>query len=113
MADATPSPDALGLAELKKSGADLEKLHQFDFTLRFPSQQAAQRAELELIAFAFQPQTGRGRNDAEWIIHATKVMYPAENDLAGLREKLDAIARKGRGSYDGWKAKVFVRQPAG
>lgn len=113
MADVTPSPDALGLAELRKSGSNLEQLHQFDFTLRFPSQQAAQRAELDLISFAFEPTTERGRSDAEWIIHAIKVMYPAENDLAGLREKLDAIARKGRGAYDGWTAKVFVRKPAG
>lgn len=113
MADNAISPDALGIAELKKSGANLEQLHQFDFTLRFPSQQSAQRAELDLISFAFEPKTERGSSDAEWIIHATKVMYPAENDLAGLREKLDAIARKGRGTYDGWKAKVFVRKPAG
>ena len=113
MADTALSPDAAGIAQLAKSGSDLEKLHQIDFTLRFPSQLAAERAELELIGFAFKTKIEPGKAGTERIIHATKVMYPVETDLAGLREKLESIALKGRGSYEGWKAKVFVRKPGG
>jgi hypothetical protein len=40
-------------------------------------------------------------------------MYPSEPDLAGLRDRLDAIAAAGKGSYEGRKAKVFERKPAG
>jgi hypothetical protein len=40
-------------------------------------------------------------------------MYPDEPDLSGLRDKLDAIAQRGQGTYEGWKAKVFVRKPGG
>ncbi len=107
------TPDGKAIDQLARSGSDLNQLHQVDFTLRFPTQQSAQRAELELIGFAFLTKIERGKGEGEWIIHATKVMYPVETDLAGLREKLDAIAAKGRGSYDGWKAKVFVRKSAG
>jgi hypothetical protein len=113
MADTPLSPDAAGIAQLVKSGSDLEKLHQIDFTLRFPSQLAAERAELELLAFAFKTKIEPGKSGNERIIHATKVMYPVETDLAGLREKLDAIAARGRGSYEGWKAKVYVAKPGG
>ena len=113
MESTATSPDAQGIAQLAKSGSDLEKLHQIDFTLRFPTQQAAERAELDLIGFAFKTKIEPGKAGTERIIHATKVMYPVETDLAGLREKLDAIAAKGHGSYDGWKAKVFVAKPAG
>jgi hypothetical protein len=107
------SPDAKLIAQLAKSGADLEKLHSFDFVLRFPTQKSAERAEGELMGFAFDTRTEKGKTDAEWIVHAGKVMYPNEPDLSGLRDKLDAIAERGHGAYEGWKAKVFVRKPGG
>jgi hypothetical protein len=113
MAMQEQSPDAKLIAQLAKSGSDLEKLHSIDFVLRFPSQKAAERAEGELMGFAFDTRTEKGKTDAEWIVHAGKVMYPNEPDLSGLRDKLNAIAARGQGSYEGWKAKVFVRKPGG
>jgi hypothetical protein len=107
------TPDAQSLDQLAKSGSDLGKLHQFDFLLRFPSQNAAERASLELVGFAFDPRIERGKTPNDWVIHAIKKMYPIESDLNGLREKLDAIAATGHGTYEGWKAKVFVPKPAG
>ena len=107
------SPDAKLLAQLVKSNSDLSKLHLIEFALRFPSQFSAERAELELIGFAFETKIVPGKTASERVIHASKVMYPVETDLAGLREKLDAIAAEGHGSYEGWKARVYVRKPAG
>ena len=100
-----PVADAQGLQQLAKTGSDLEKLHQIDFTLRFPSQKAAERAELDLMAFAFSTKIEPGKTAEERVIKATKRMFPIESDLTALREKLDAIAAKGRGSYEGWRAK--------
>jgi hypothetical protein len=100
------SPDGKLIDELAKSGSDLAKLHQIDFTLRFPSQLAAERAELQLIGFAFATKIEPGKTAEERVIRATKVMYPLESDLQGLREKLDAIVAQSRGSYEGWKAKL-------
>lgn len=105
-APAEKSPDGKLIDQLAKSGSDLTRLHQFDFALRFPSQTIAERAELQLIGFAFRTSIGPGKTPAERVIHATKVMYPVESDLQGLREKLDAIAAEGRGVYEGWQAKV-------
>jgi hypothetical protein len=100
------SPDGKLIDQLAKSGSDLSKLHQFDFTLRFPNQGTAERADLQLLGFAFKTKMEPGRTPEERVIQATKVMYPVESDLAGLREKLNAIAAATRGVYEGWRAKV-------
>jgi Regulator of ribonuclease activity B len=104
------SPDGRLIDQLARSGSDLEKLHQIDFTLRFPTQRAAESAELQLIGFAFATRVEPGKTPEERVIRATKVMFPVESDLQGLREKLDAIAAGNRGTYEGWQAKVFERR---
>lgn len=108
-----PTPDAKLLEQLAKSGSDLEQLHRFEFLLHFPTKFSAERAEGELIGFAFETKVEQGKGADEWTVRGWKVMYPVEPDLAGLRAKLDAIAERGRGSYTGWTAKLFVRKPAG
>jgi hypothetical protein len=105
------SPDAQLLDDLAKSGSDLKQLHRFEFTLRLPSKFSAERAEVALIGFAFETKVEQGKGADEWILHGWKVMYPVESDLSGLRDKLNAIAATGRGSYEGWSAKLFVRKP--
>jgi hypothetical protein len=100
------SPDGKLIDQLARSGSDLSKLHQFEFTLRFPSQRAAERVELRIIGFAFATKIEPGRTPEERVIRATKVMYPVESDLQGLREKLNAIAAESDAVYEGWKAKV-------
>jgi len=107
------SPDAKLLDQLAKSGSDLKQLHRFEFVLHFDTQFSAERAELDLIGLAFETEIRPGKNTSERVIHAFKVMYPAERDLAGLRDKLNSIADQGHGTYEGWTAKVFVRKPAG
>jgi hypothetical protein len=100
------SPDAQSLDRLAKSGSDFTKLHQFDFSLRFPTQKAAERAELQLMGFAFVTKIGPGKTAAERVIQASKKMFPVESDLMGLRDKLDAIAAAGQGTYEGWQARL-------
>ncbi len=108
-----PTPDAKLLEGLAKSGSDLKQLHRFEFTLRVPTKFSAERAEGELIGLAFETKVEQGKSADAWVVHGWKVMYPVESDLAGLRDKLDAIAAEGHGTYDGWSAKLFVRKPAG
>lgn len=98
--------DALALAQLESNGSDLSKLHEFDFTLRFATQKAAERSTLMLEGLAFSTRVTRGKTDAEWLVHAVKRLYPVESDLIGLRDKLDDIARQHKGVYLGWRAKV-------
>jgi hypothetical protein len=105
-ASAERSPDGKLIDQLARSGSDLTKLHQIEFTLRFPSQLAAERAELQLTGLAFATKIEPGKTADERVIRATKVMYPVESDLQGLRAKLDAIVAQNRGSHEGWKARV-------
>lgn len=100
------SPDGRLIDQLASAGSDLSKLHQIEFILHFPSQGAAERAELQLLGFAFRTTILPGRKPDERLILAVKVMYPLEPDLEGLREKLNAIAAQHRGSYEGWKARI-------
>ena len=103
---ATPSSDAQALAQLAKSGSDLSKLHRVEFVLRFPTEDDAARAASQLEELAFAAVTERDDAADEWVILATKVMYPVESNLLGLRDKLNTIASEGRGKYDGWRAKA-------
>lgn len=107
------SPDAQSLDQLARSGSDLQKLHEFEFTLQLPTQKAAERAELHMMGLAFDTRQEHAPGSAQWTVRGTKVMYPQESDLRGLRDKLEAIAADGKGTYVGWRARVFVRKPAG
>ncbi|MEJ0100246.1 MAG: ribonuclease E inhibitor RraB [Pseudomonadota bacterium] len=113
MAEDAASPDAQLLAQLSKTSKDLTKLHDVDFTLRFPTRTAAQAAQLKLIGLAFETNTEPGKVGNDWVIHADKVMYPAQTDLEGLRDKLNVIAAEGHGTYDGWQAKVAPAKKSG
>jgi regulator of ribonuclease activity B len=100
------SPDEQAIEQLAKSGSDLTKLHQVTFLLRFPTQKAAESAEMQLIGLAFNTRIAPGKTPEERVIEGTKVMFPVESDLSGLRDKLALIAAAGRGTYEGWRAKV-------
>lgn len=100
-----PSPDAVLLEQLARSGSDLSKVHRIDFTLHFPTQKAAEHAELQLIGLAFETTIESGKTANDWVIQASKNMYPVESDLQGLRDKLEGIAKENHGSYNGWRAK--------
>jgi Regulator of ribonuclease activity B len=97
--------DAQSLEQLARSGSDLTKLHQFEFTLRLPTQKAAERAELALMELAFATQIEPGKTAEERVLRGTKKMFPVESDLRGLRDKLNAVAATHRGVYEGWRAK--------
>lgn len=100
------SPDGVSLDQLAKAGSDLSKLHHVDFFLHFPTQQAADNAASRLDALAFVTEIGRGKTEGEWVLQASKMMFPVESDLMGLRDKLNAIAANEHGVYDGWQARA-------
>jgi hypothetical protein len=102
-----PSSDAEALARLAKSGSDLSKLHRVEFLLRFPTEVDAARATSQLEDLAFATTTEPDEATDEWVILASKVMYPVESDLMGLRDKLNVVAAEGHGTYNGWRATLL------
>jgi Regulator of ribonuclease activity B len=101
-----PTPDAMALEQLAKSGSDLSKLHHVDFILRFPTLEAANFVVPRLLEFAFVIETKPTKTGHDWLIYASKTMYPIMPDFLSLRDKLEAIAAEGHGTYEGWRAKV-------
>jgi hypothetical protein len=101
------SPDAKLISQLADSGSDLDKLHQIEFRLHFPSQKNAQRAEGKLLGLAFATKIVKFGVEGDWVVLASKVMYPIESDLLGLRDKLNVVATDDHGIYEGWHARVF------
>lgn len=112
MADQQRSADGKLIDELAKSGSDLKKLHDVDFYLHFPSQEAAERASEKLVELAFSIELEQPDGEDHWVVRASKVMYPVESDLMGLRDKLTLVAREGEGTYEGWRARMKEQKPA-
>lgn len=103
----TPQPtssDAERIRQLERAGSDLSKVHRITFSLRFPGEDAALQVlpQLEELAFV---ATAEQDADGSWVVLAVKNMYPREPDLAGLRDKLNAIAAQAGGTYEGWQGR--------
>jgi hypothetical protein len=105
MPTSQPTPDGIILDQLAKSGSNLSKLHHVDFFLRFHTQEAAENAASQLAELAFATEIERSESGEEWLIQASKRMFPVETDLMGLRDKLNAIAAAEHGVYEGWQAR--------
>jgi hypothetical protein len=98
------SADAIALDELAKSGADMSKLYQVDFAVRFPSLEAANFAAAWLAELSFVIETQPSKAGKDWVLHGIKTMYLIEPEFRSLRDKLNAIAADGHGTYEGWRA---------
>lgn len=98
------STDAQVLAELARSGMDLSKPRRLEFILRFQNEDDVGTAASQLEELAFTSTIEQDDADGVWAVLAAKTMYPVESDLAGLREKLQVVARQNHGSYEGWRA---------
>ena len=101
---AEPPSEAEALRKLAESGSVLSKLHRVQFTLRFPSEEAAAQAVTRLDELAFSSTIEPDDASENWAVLASKRMYPKESDLEGLRDKLREVAAEGRGTYEGWSA---------
>lgn len=99
-----PMSDAEGVAQLVRAGVDVSAPVELQFLLRFPSEEDSFTAASRLEELAFSPAMEQDEARNEWVIVATKRMYPVESDLAGLRIKLNAVAKDCHGAYEGWRA---------
>lgn len=83
------------------------------FYIYFPSQQKAEAAEAELYKDFFgkeasfeveviEPLEGR----KEWLCLAAKEIFPNASTLSSIRRRLENLARKYDGFYDGWEMEI-------
>jgi hypothetical protein len=102
------NPNAEVIKRLKAVGSDLSKEHQIEFFLYFPAEQAAQAAGAEMAAEGFQIEVGLAPEGSrlEWHCLATKAIVPTTAQLDGISARLEMLAAKYAGEYDGWGAGV-------
>lgn len=100
------SPDGQVVEQLAKAGSDLSKPHNIEFFLYFPTQEAARAAASDINDPSFSAVVRQEANGKEWLLQLNRPMLPIEADLVALRSKLDSVAGKHGGVYDGWGSPV-------
>ncbi len=106
IARAQQDPDAQVLAQLKKAGSDLSKLHPIEFFLYASTKEAADRLAAKVKALHFETKVEPAAQGSRWLVLATKLMVPKHADLVLIREQFAALALAEKGEYDGWGTPV-------
>jgi hypothetical protein len=105
--------DGLALSTLTRNGANLAKRTTITHYLYVPELGEARAAAdaLERRGFAIVierplvPATGSGVR-TDWSVVASRAETPTLDHLRAARAVFQALARRYRGSYDGWEAAV-------
>lgn len=95
------------VAQLKKTGSNVERPHKFDFYFYFPTEIAANAAARELQANGLATQVRRAAKGPEWLCLASGTYVPDAPKLTELGRIFSAVATKHRGEFDGWEAEVI------
>jgi hypothetical protein len=99
----SPDPDQLQIEQLAKSGIDMSKPQQIDFTLHFSDAHSEANACVSIYEKKFDVVSIRPEKaDEKWTCIAHKTMLPELKVLRKIRKDFEAIAAKNKGSYDGW-----------
>lgn len=94
------------LDQLRRAGSNLEKPHEFDFYLYFPSQAAAERADAEVQNAGFTAVVRPAATGSDWLCLASKTLVPTLEELSSIRQFFSNLSDNLNGEYDGWEAKV-------
>ncbi len=92
--------DEVVIARLRELGADLSEPREVEFFLQLPAAVSASAAADELSEYDAELL---GRNeDGTWGVRAAKTMTVDEDSIGRERERLNAIAQRHGGVFDGW-----------
>jgi len=98
-----PDLDQQVLNQLKEAGSNLNKPHNIEFFLYFPTEELANRAAEEVRRKeGCNVKVELGADKSAWLCFATKEMIPKHSELVQLRSRFNDIADKFNGEYDGW-----------
>jgi len=102
------NPDARVLNLMNKFNDVPFVIRPVNFYLYFPDQEKARKAEKELINLGFlvdciEPLEG----GTDWLCLAEKSMRPFLKELTPIRNKLENLAQRLSGKYDGWETEMF------
>lgn len=100
------SDDATVVAQLRTAGSDRVRAHTIEFYLYLPSEAAAREVADALVAEGFATEVRPGALGPQFLCLATRTMVPDVAALVQIRRRLDALAIRLGGEYDGWEAAV-------
>jgi len=100
------STDAEGIDRLAKTGSDLTHVHAIEFLFYFPSRASADEASARLRAEGYKVSIKDDVTGTRCTLRATRSMVPILSELEVLRSKLNELAGREGGLYDGWRAEV-------
>jgi len=100
---ALPVGDAAVIAQLRKAGSDLSKVHPVEFFLYVPTEDSAKRVAQKLVGQGFTPTVQPAASGAlDWLVVATRTVVPTLDLMAQVRTELSALSAAEGGEYDGW-----------
>jgi len=105
---ATPrkASDAQVIEQRAKGGSNLTRPHNIEFRFYFPSRELAERVSATLRADGFQVSVEEVTQGNQYSVRAARAMAPLLSELQSLRSRLDELATREGGIYDGWSADV-------
>ncbi len=99
-------PDRLVLDQLSKAGSDLKKPHPLQFFVYFPTESGADSAAGMIREGGFIVEVDASADRSSHLCLAEKKMIPTHAELVRIRNRLNQIASKYGGQYDGWGTEV-------
>jgi methylmalonyl-CoA/ethylmalonyl-CoA epimerase len=98
---AQPDPDAVLLAQLRKSGVDLTQPVALRFSLSLPDRNAAERVARQINEPGLQQEVQAAPTGNRWLCLVTGTLAPTHETMRRLRQHFEALALSERGEYDG------------
>jgi hypothetical protein len=94
------------LDQLREAGSDLNKPHQMEFILYFPTEESARSVANRIRAEGFSVEVKRAPQGSPWLCVAMKRMVPKRAEIAAIGKRFKAIAQEFNGEYDGWETSL-------
>lgn len=97
------------LEQLRESGSDLTKPHDFEFYLYIPTKAYADKAAEKIRNSGFSAaEVSRPASGSGWLCLARKTIIPDQANLSNLARFLEQIAAAVGGEFDGWEAEIVA-----
>ena len=95
------------LEQLRESGSDLTKPHNFEFYFYVPTEADADKAVEKIRSSGFSTaEVSRAASGSGWLCLARKTIIPDQADLSDHARFLEQVAAAVRGEFDGWEAEI-------
>lgn len=94
--------DGLVLQELQDEGVDFTILHDMDFFVGAPSEQAANNIKVAIEEADFSAEAAFDEEVDAWTVFVYVSTYLDYDTIQEIKETLDALAKPFDGFYDGW-----------